>query len=228
MALAVTALTSGNDTDSGSSATTASISPTGDALIICDVINIRADVGSPPTTPTVTGNGLTWVQVATVTFFDFGGGDTTRMTRFRAMGASPSSGAVTIDCGGVNQNRILYSVYELTGVDTGGANGADAVVQSVTNKLTSAGTTLTVTLAAFGSANNYAIGGFGGLGTSGDWTVGSGFTQIHELFGIFTEYKANDTTVDVTTDTSQVFAGIASEIKEATTRRYSLSLSGVG
>lgn len=216
MALAVTGLTSGVDTDGGTSATTASISPTGNALVLCDVVNIDSDF-SAPATPTVSGNGLTWVQVATLTHVNIGPNDLVRITRFRAMGASPSSGTVTISCG-VNQSAIAYSIYEITGVDTSGTNGSGAVVQTVTNDSADAAVgSLTVTLAAFGSANNMAIGAFAYGGDTSDFAVGSGFTLIHEPSGatLFTEYKLNDTTVDASNSTSQPLAGIASEIKEA-------------
>lgn len=210
MALAVAALTSGEDTDGGTSATTASISPSSNALVICDVVNIDSDF-SASVTPTVSGNGLTWVEIANMTPV----GGIIRFTRFRAMGASPSSGSVTISCS-VNQTLISYSIYEITGVDTSGANGSGAVVQTVTNNAT--GTSLTVTLSAFGSAGNMAIGAFCYGGDASDFTVGSGFTQIHETptGTLFTEYKLNDTTVDATNSTSQELSGIASEIKAAT------------
>lgn len=215
MALAVSGLASGVDSDGGTSATSASISPTGDALVICDVLNFNGDASAPPATPTVAGNSLTWTQVATLVYADLGGGEIVRCTRFRAMGASPSSGTVVISCG-VAQAVIAYSIYEITGVDTSGTHGSGAVVQTVTNS-TAGATSLTVTLSAFGSANNMAIGGFGyGLDTS-DFTLGTGFTLIHEAGGgsFITEYRLNDTTVDITNSTSQALGGIASEIKEA-------------
>lgn len=218
MALAVTALASGADEDTSSSATSASISPSGNALVVCDVLNLNNDFSSPPNTPTVSGNGLTWVQVATVTYVDFGGGPLVRLTRFRAMGASPSSGTVTITCSAA-QAIIAYSIYEITGVDTSGTNGSGAVVQTTADTAAIA-TALTVSLAAFGSPNNMAIGAFGFGLDSGSFTAGSGFTTIHDIAAsgpdiVFTEYKLNDTTVDITRDYAQDLAGIASEIKEA-------------
>lgn len=217
MVLAVTALTSGEDTDGGTSATSASITPTGNALVICDVMNIDADF-SAPATVTVAGNGITWTSVATLTHFNIGANDLIRITRFRGMVASPSSGTVVITAA-VAQLSIAYSIYEITGVDTSGTHGSGAVVQTVTNDSADVGvSSLTITLAAFGSANNMAIGAFcyGGEGTS-DFSVGTGFTQIHETATalLFTEYKLNDTTVDASNSTTQPLAGIASEIKEA-------------
>lgn len=218
MALAVTALASGADEDTSSSATSAPISPSGNALVVCDVLNLNNDFSSPPNTPTVSGNGLTWVQVATVTYADYGSGDLLRLTRFRAMGASPSSGAVTITCSAA-QGLIAYSIYEITGVDTSGTNGSGAVVQTATDE-TALATALTVSLAAFGSPNNMAIGAFGYGADTGSLTAGSGFTTIHDVAAaggdvVFTEYRLNDTTVDITHTDIQALGGIASEIKAA-------------
>jgi len=215
MALSVNALTSGVDSDNNSSSTTASISPASNALVICDVLNFNSDISAPPATPTVSGNGLTWQQEATVTYLDLGSGGIFRITRFRAMGVSPSSGTVSISCG-VAQANITHSIYEISGTDKSGTNGSGAVIQSVTNS-TELATSLTATLAAFGSSNNMAIGVFGYGGEATDFTVGSGFTQIHETTGgvLFSEYKLNDTTVDATNTDSQAMGAIASEIKEA-------------
>ena len=50
-------------------------------------------------------------------------------------------------------------LLEFDGMDTSGTNGSGAIVQSATNKVTSANA-LTVTLSAFGSSNNRPVAFF--------------------------------------------------------------------
>lgn len=226
--MAATALATISDEDGGASAVSASITPTANALVICDVLNINADL-SPGDTPTVSGNGLTWVQVATLLYGP--GSGLPRLTRFRALGASPTSGAVTVSCS-VNQALICASIYEIAGVDTSGSNGSGAIVQTVTDtpSVVDATSTPTVTLAAFASSANLAIGALGYGGDQFDTAPGTGFTGVHEISAggvtsiLATEYKLNDTTVDW--DLLDVGGGgytvgaIASEIKAAASLAY--------
>lgn len=153
MAIAATHKTSGQSDTDATSASTASISPTSNALVLAWVFTGRA-AGTPPA-PTLSGNGLTWVQVATI----LDASSELRLTLFRAMGASPSAGAVTIDCGATTIVAWLWSIVEFTGVDTSGTNGSGAVVQSKTGSAANA-TSLTVTLdAAFSAGGNRPAGG---------------------------------------------------------------------
>ena len=221
MAITAAALTGSNSTTDASSYNTASITPTADRLVLAAVLSKKA---SAPDTPTLSGNGLTWVQVATVTFHTIGT-PILRLTLFRAMGASPSTGAVTIDFGGATQLSCAWSLVEFADIDTGGTNGSAAVVQSATNAAdaVAAQALLTVTLAAFGSAGNATYGAFGSSNvTTTETVVGSGFTQLHRTGGVdprtlLTEWRAdNDTSVDAENDEAsdtRDMAGIAVEIK---------------
>lgn len=209
--MAVTAtnlVASGSGTD-GTSFTTASISPTANRLVLVTIYS--ADVSSPAATPTVSGAGMTWVQVDTVVSTNF------RTTVFRSMSASPGSGALTIDFGAATQDLCIWCIDEFGNVDTSGANGAGAVVQSANNSATGA-TSLAITLSAFASTNNATFGGFG-IGASTSSTVGSGFTQLGD-FGVGTghatsEWKnSNDTSVDLSWADSATGVGVAVEIRE--------------
>lgn len=60
MAIAFNPLTSGADTTDAISFTTASITPGANRLILL-VVQVAST--NPAPTPTVTGNGLTWVEV---------------------------------------------------------------------------------------------------------------------------------------------------------------------
>ena len=153
-AVTATELTTGADGANGASYVTASISPTANTLILAWVTNSR---NSSPATPTLSGNGLTWVQVTTVAWGTIAT-PTWRTTLFRAMGASPTSGAVTITVPG-NATGCLWSIQQFGNVDTSGTDGSGAVVQAASNA-TDSNTSLSVTLAPLANATNATAGGF--------------------------------------------------------------------
>ena len=229
MPITQASLTSGSSGVDASLFTTASITPTANRLVIVVVLSHRTPAG---VAPTLSGNGLTYVQIATQTFST---GNAHRITMFRAMGSAPTAGAITIEFGEETQNACAWSVFEFDGVDTTGTNGSGAVVQSATNSI-SFDTVLTVTLAAFASANNGACSGFG-FSTADTVTPDTGWTEIHEVSeaGVFTnetQWRAdNDTTASATGTNSQDIGGIAIEIKAAAASSAGarlLNLMGVG
>lgn len=230
MTISASALTVGGSSTDTSSYATASITPTANRLVLVLVTNFRSLGAS---TPTLTGNGLTWVQVATVAYA--AGGD--RATVFRAMGAAPTTGAITIAFGGVTQLACAWSVIEFGGVDTGGTNGSAAVVQSATNSV-AAGTSLGVTLAAFGSANNGAYAGFGTSQSTSAITPDGGWTEVHDqgLSGdqgrIETQWRVDpDTSAAASWGLSADAGGVALEIKAFVgpqTYQGSATMAGVG
>ncbi len=67
---------------------------------------------------------------------------------------SPSVGAVTFDFGGQTQDSFCWAVIEVTNVNTSGANGLGATVQTVKSVLGATNTTMTNTLAALEHVNN--------------------------------------------------------------------------
>ena len=218
MAITQALLTADQDNSNSTSYATASITPTGNQLGLLAVLNTT---GSGAGTPTVSGNGLTYVEIANVTFNDIAGG-ASRLTIFRTMDASPSTGVATIDFGAATQSGCCWSFREFDGVDTGGTNGSAAVVQSVTNRV-DGNTSLTVTLAAFGSASNATYGAFGNDIASDTFTQGTGFTTLdtegHNFppETLFTEWRNdNDTTVDASASSGDM-GGIGIEIKAAAT-----------
>lgn len=218
MAVVTSNLTSGTETSSGPWST-ASVSPTSNALVLL-AVSIRNGASTNPGTPSVSGNSLTWVLINSIVY-DSTSGSRRAVFLFRAMGASPSSGAITITPAETDTDAA-WVVDESTGVDTSGTNGSGAIVQSVTNKDES-GTvsSLTVTLAAFGSTNNATYGTFGIGANTGTFTAGSGFSitaqeTILNGVGIASEWKAtNDTSVDISFSANEFFGGIAIEIRSA-------------
>lgn len=232
MAITLNTLTShGDSADANSYTTASSFTPGANRLVLAFVENSK---GSTANTPTVTGNSLTWVQVATVAFST---GSRRRLTLFRAMGASPTNGALTADFAGVNQTSIAISVFELDGVDTSGTNGSGAVVQNATNT-GEAVSSVTATLAAFGSASNGAVAGVGATANVGI-THDTGWSEIHDITSVTlpataleTQWIAtNDTTASGTMVSGTASMGIiAIEIKAAVAGRTNqyLTLVGVG
>lgn len=207
MAIAQTHLeTTGSNTDASSYAT-GSRTPTANALQLLLVHAGGFFITS--VAPTLSGNGLTWVPIADITYVagDFDG----RLTLFRALG-TPSTGAVTIDFGGNTQGACHWSWREFTGVSTTGTDGSGAIAQAVP-----ATATLTVTLDTFADAANATYGGFAADGPQA-FTAGSGFTLNQDQrtspnMTMCSEFKlANDTSVDVTFGGFTPRAGLAVEI----------------
>lgn len=217
MAVSITKLTRGF-TDDVTSTNTASITPSANKLVLLAVSG-RNGLGTEPATPTISGNGLTWVLINSI-FFTTSGFSRRKLFLYRAMGASPSSGAITINFG--ETTTILWAVAECTGMDTSGTNGSGAIVQSATAKdETNSTNTLTVTLGAFGSTNNATFGCYSQSSPTDAVTPGSGFTELEELGASFstklhTEFKdTNDTSVDWTSAGNIIAGGIGIEIKAA-------------
>jgi hypothetical protein len=204
------------DVVGGSSFDTSSVSPTANALVLVTVWSYPQSGSDPPSS--VSGAGLTFTQI------DSTRANTLVMSVWRALGASPSSGAITVAFAG-SQYVCLVSVDEFTGVVTTGTNGADAVVQTAGNA-----TGATVNLSAFASANNAAFGAVGYY-TDGYSDAGSGFTPLGGIqdaspsYGIRTEWKVNDTSVDVA-DNGSMWAAIAAEIAEGGGPSASVALTG--
>jgi hypothetical protein len=196
----VVLLTSGQNEANTTVYSTASVSPNADRVLLAIVHGLRLSVAAD-SAPTCAGLGLTWVEVLTKSFsHGVGGPDRSRMSIFRAIGPGPATGAVTFTFP-ETQARATFAVLELRGTETGGGDGADAIVQALVSAETT--TSPSVTLGTFAVANAT----FGGTCWSvGDPTVapGSGFTELSENrlapngTGLQTQWRPDpDTTVDV-------------------------------
>lgn len=170
-------LADGDDTDR-TVYTTASISPTPNRLILACIMCADQGFTAAITTSTITGAGLTWVEIDEIGF------DTTVSERrgfsiWRGLGPGATSGALTITLDGPG-TAARWTVIEFPGCDTGGDNGANAVVQEA-NARTDADTSEQASLAAFADAANatYAYCGSGGINIT--LTEGTGFTKIGEV-----------------------------------------------
>lgn len=168
-----TSMTGAASATDASSYTTASVSPSKNKLVIVGVLNTK---GTTADTPTLSGNGLTWDQVQT-NLFD---SDLKRVTMFRALSTStPTPGTITIDFGGATQTGCAWSVYEFSGIDRTGTNGANAIVQNDTQDVTNGGS-ITATMAAFSSTANGATS-ICGNDQNGTMTEEAGWSEIHDV-----------------------------------------------
>lgn len=192
MAITASNLTTNGSASSGTTYSTASITPITGALVL-------VSISSATFTPTVSiaGCNITWTQVDTVV------NDQARLTVFRGLAVSPTTDTIDLTFSS-SAERVTWSVDQFKSIDTSNA-GAAAVVQSATDNSNNA-TTLTATLSAFGNINNAT---FGAIGTNGQSdlsavTPGTGFTELADTVvgttfktGIETEFRNdNDTTVN--------------------------------
>ena len=108
-AITEAALTSACSGTDATEYTTASITPTANRLII---VNVEGSDGSLGEVPTLSGNSLTYAQIATVNFRCEGGDNRCSQTKFRAMGASPTSEAITITFAGTTGAVSVLAIGE--------------------------------------------------------------------------------------------------------------------
>lgn len=190
-----TVLTSGSQV-AGTSAVTAAIAPGANRLIVAFVQTALTATAAPTT---VSGAGLTFTQVATVPFST---SNARRITALRAMSASPGTGVVTIDMGGVNQTSFIWHIAECSGTAITGTNGGDAIVQSATQTATSA-TSITTTLAALEAATSVNLAA-SGVAIGGNQTPDADFVELAEQSvatgpgGIEVEWATNQAPVTPT------------------------------
>lgn len=211
-------LTANGSTTGATSYTTASVSPSANALVLLSVVASKA---ATMIAPTVTGNGLTWQLVDNTGEFTAGAG-VAALYVFRAMGAAPSAGTIVIDFAGVNQTGCVWSVNQFTRADATGTHGAGAIVQSVDG---TAATVITInsTLAAFESSKNVNFTAVSiGSVAAGTVTPDAQFAELSDNviaspdLALETEWALAETTCDPTF-TSAAGVGIVSiEIKAAT------------
>jgi len=133
------------------------------------------------------------------------------------MGASPSSGAVTIDFSSQTQFACAWSIVEFSDVDTSGSHGAGAIVQSVTASVNS--TSISAALAGFVDTKNRPAMGVGSQ-TADAITPKSGFTELGESQSsgarIESAWKSDgvDTAPSASWSSSARAGAIAVEIKQ--------------
>ena len=221
--VAATHLTSGIAGGAITSVSTPSITPSANKLIL---LAFSCRLGTPtilPSPPTlaVTGNGLTWELVATTSFIQSGANYKSFSHLYRAVGAAPTTGAVTVDWSATtitNMNRLSYAVSEYDNLDISGNNGENAIVNVTTAFIDGGASTLTATLPAFEDIGNATFGFFvaGGEGTAPDLIPGAGFTAVSETNTAYSELLTQFNPGNSTS----VYASAAASV-------YALSMIGV-
>jgi hypothetical protein len=186
-------------------------------FLLLFVMNQRG--GGSPNQPTVTGWGMTWTPVASVTW------NTIAAPQARLTLYSSPAGIVTVDqlwkgfvfdFGGQVQDNMLASVDYWQQIHSSGQ-----VVQSATNRADSSAS-ITVTLAAFSDVNNPTYQVTGLAQTTESLTVGAGFNfgagqSVTTVALVQSEVQqANDTTADQTVVSPAAIAAIAVELKANT------------
>src|SRR6266581_4342833 len=220
-AISVTDLAEGGVSGSNiKSVPTQSIAPGANRLILAWILTTD---NQTPDVPTLSGNGLTWVLVGLTYWNPSGPYFQDSITLFRAMGASPTAGGVTISYSS-GQQSIAWSIVDFSGVDTSGTNGSGAVVQSATGTDDAAGPSgLTITLPSAIGSGNATAGGFGNANAlTYSISPGAGYTAFSEIYlsgpqsDLRAEWRADGSaTVNATQSGSFPMGGIAVEIRAA-------------
>jgi hypothetical protein len=212
-----TLLTNGQST--GSSATTASISPSANSLVVLIVANTK--IGAIPNNPTASWQSVDRPrQFSQVDASD----SEIKIHAFPFLaGSSPGSGAITLDFVGQSEDNIMWAIVEVTGI------AQTLPLQYAGNDSASSSTGITVTLAAFTDVHNGTVGAIYDK-TTRSITAGSGFTELsnQQATGTFEyEYKnSNDTSVDWSwSSASAHVVALAMEIKSSDQTSASASAS---
>lgn len=169
MAITASLLTEAFSSTAGTTFTTASVTPTANSLQILTVVS-----GSSTTaiTPTVTGCGLTWVAIGVAASCQSG----RKVNLYRAMGAAPSAGVITITHSG-SQANCSWRLVEFGGVNASGTDGSGAVVQSGRISSDSGTTTTDVSLPSAVTAGNSTYAS-ACLNANSAMTAGVGFVEV--------------------------------------------------
>lgn len=220
MAIAITALSSiasGVDADSYA---TAAFTPGASRLLVACYDAVKN--GAPPT-PTVTGHdsGTAWALITSIEW------DNVAAARYKLFlfacrtGSSPSSATVTFDHGAsAAMTGAAGSIYEVTGADE--VNGlTQTFVQTVVSAANlAAATSLSLTLAAAGHADNRPFSCFVHESAQVK-TPRASWTEIHDvshsspLHALETQWRsdAHETTASASWASSVLHGGMAFEVK---------------
>ena len=207
-------VTEGGTPDNATSFQTASITPPPNVLLLLTVANSGTGAGTPA--PTVTGCGLTWTQVGSVSPAAIN-----RATMYSAMGhfhTPPTTGPITMDFGGISQTSCNWRLDAIENVSL--ASDADAIVQSTSTGANGV-TALSLLLAAFNHANNGVWSSWSTFGTVVPPTPETGYLMrpgTDFLTGrlISTMVRPdNDTTPGVTFAAATNVVGIGVELRVA-------------
>lgn len=216
-----------DDNTDASSYSNASWTPPTSGMIVAIVVNVRTL--SPPNVPTISGNSLTWVQVANQSF-----DNNSQFTIFAANASGSTTGVTTIDFAGQVQRQCGVSFFQVNNSDVAGGV-AQTFVQNVFNSGVGA-TEATVTLSAAGNSNNRPIFATWRSGTA-NTTPRANWTELDDLggggdsfVGPETQFRSDafETTGSATWAVAETWRAYGAEIKAAVDFAGARSLKGVG
>ena len=220
--------TAGTGTDATSFVTPNITSLSAGDVVIMGIINTKA---ATPDAPTITANGLTWLELGTGQEY----ATSRRMSIWLGYAGTPVIGAGLADYGIATQTGFVAHALVFSGT----VNTNVSAINIVTGSESAQTTHDAITLAAFSDAANATVS-FWALGNNtGVFTEGAGFTAAAQTglstegCRLFSQYQlANDTTPTATTSTSQSSVGKAFELVadaatgQPTARRFGLSSIG--
>ena len=177
MALAFTSIGDNAFTGSGTSRSTAGALPYQDNRLYLAALTY-ADAASARTADSISGGGITWVKIVETAAFSF-----RAMSLWRGLVTSGAFSEVTTFTFSGNISNLVYSITEVTGMDTSGTNGSGAIVQSDVRSTTVADVSYSGVLSAFADAVNNAT--FTAIAHSVNevQTEEAGFTELTD-FGV--------------------------------------------
>mgnify|MGYP001582549698 CR=1 FL=1 len=202
-----------NSTDASSYVNTSWTPPTSGLILV----GVGTRVVAGPNIPTISGNGITWVQIATILFTASTTNDE-RITLFGADASGSSAGATSVAFAGQTQLSCTVSFLQATGVDLSGGVAA-AFVQKPTGSDIAA-TSGSIALAAAADAANRPIAlwfHFANEVTTPrtNWTEADDLRGSGPLRGVETQYRSDafETTASASWVTSSRWGVIAAELK---------------
>jgi len=216
-------LTSGTDNVDRATYTTASVSPTANRLIFVSITAFDTST-TTPSTPAVTGNGITYDLVEDC-LVDVAGSDRAGAWIFRGMSGSPSSGAISIAFSGIPTDGVLNACAWIVDqssadVDTSGTNGSGAIGNTTFQDDDGTGTTASANITIGAANSGYAACGIQ-VSTPGTTARSSpAWTELADVAvsstGIQTQYYAGGADTAVSATHASARSGIIGvEVKQA-------------
>lgn len=221
---------SGTSVVAASSYATPSILPIANALMLV-AVSSKTTNSTVPNQPTLSGAGLTWEVVSSVVYQDVST-SRKRLTLFRALGPSPTAGALTFSFGGQNQASVQWVVDKFLGTDRTGSNGSGAIVQVATNvEMNAATLTTPATLAAFTASADSTYAAFASDSAAGYTSIDSGLRLLSSAAGaeqVVSSYSYDNViTSGISWENFSNNVTIAVEVKSYVNPDKTLTLTGV-
>lgn len=181
------------------------------------LIYLRLDDAGTPADFSVSGTSSTWTEIANSTGITTGAARA-RLKVWRYAPTSTVTESLSFTGAAFAEGTIVV-LFEITGVITTGSNGADAIVQIVTDEV-DAGTDPTITMSALNGTKNTVLAFFGNNVNPFGSTPESGWTELSEggftlptTGGVFIKRNATTDNTPSVTASSSDWMGVAIELR---------------